>query len=822
MFFGHRLILPVLAVVVAFGLSACKTAEERAEEHYQSALTLAAEEDYDRAMVALRNVFELDGNHREARRMMADILLNERGNRQQAYRQYLRLAEQYPDDLEARIALAQIAFSATNWEELDRHGARAAELAPDDPRVVPLSTARTYRAAVLANDMPARRAAADTARRLLDDQPDNMVLRSVVIDALLRGGDLQGAMTEINQMLDRDPGNILYHQQRLNILAELGDLDGLEQQLRTMIAQFPDDTVHKATLLRFYLSREKLDAAEAFLRELVADAPEDDPTAKGDLIRFLAEYRSIAAAKEEISATIGTVADPLPFLIIDAGLDFASGAGSAAVATLETALDAHGASPQAQTARVTLARMLATMGNEVGARARVEDVLAEDPSNAEALKLRAGWLIADDQADEAISALRTALDRSPEDAAAMSLMADAYIRSGRPQLARDFRALAVDASGNAPAESIRYARLLMGDASYLPAEDILISSLRLNADNPDLLLTLGQLYLEMEDYARAQQVVATLRRIGTETTAAAANRVEAELINRQSGRDDALAFLEGLATRSDAALADRIALVRARIRSDDAAGALDMAQAIAADAPDNDELQFLVGTTQALAGELDASADTFSALLEAEPRRPTVWLALSQLAQRQGDRDRARDLVDTALGHLPDDARLLWAKASFLEQDGDIDGAIAIYEDLYAQNSGAMVVANNLASLLSTYRDDAESLERAWTVARRFSDTTFPEVQDTYGWILHRRGDSAAALPYLEAAAQALPGEPLAQYHLGQVYAALDRPGDALAQFQRTVSLAGPGDTRPQIVTARREIQTLLDSGVSPTEGAAN
>lgn len=821
MFLRNRLILSVLAVTLSLGLAACKSAEERAEEYYQNALTLAAEDDYDRAIVALRNVFELDGSHREARRMMAGILLDERGNRQQAYSQYLRLAEQYPDDLDARVALAQIAFAATNWEELERHGAQAAELAPDDPRVVPLSTARAYRAAVLANDVTARRDAADAARTLLTDQPDNMVLRSVVIDDLLRGGDLRGAMTEIDLMLQRAPDNILYHQQRLNILAELGDMDGLEQQLRVMITQFPDDTVHKATLLRFYLARDELDAAETFLRDLVADAPADDPTAKGDLIRFLAEYRTIAAAKEEISATVATVADPLPFLIIDAGLDFARGAGSAAIATLENAIDAHATSPQVQTARVTLARMLVATGNEVGARARIEQVLAEDATNAEALKLRAGWLTADDRTEEAIAALRTALDSTPDDAQAMTLMADAYIRSGRPQLARDFRALAVDASGNAPAESIRYAQMLINDESYLPAEDILISSLRLNAENPDLLLALGRLYLEMEDFPRTQQVVATLRRLETTAADAAANGIEAERINRQSGRDDALAYLEELANRSDADQTARIALVRARISSGDIEGALAQALDMTAANPENDDLRFMAATTQALAGDLEAAEATFRALLATDPGRTPVWLELSQLAQRKGDRDAAKAVIDEALAQLPDVPSLLWAKASFLEEDGDIDGAIAIYEDLYAQNSGALVIANNLASLLSTYRDDAESLERAWTVARRFSDTSFAPVQDTYGWILHRRGDSAGALPYLESAAAGLPDDPLAQYHLGQTYAALDRPADALAQFQRAVTLAGPGDTRPQIATARQQIQTLLDAAQNDTaEGA--
>ena len=64
-------------------------------------------------------------------------------------------------------------------------------------------------------------------------------------------------------------------------------------------------------------------------------------------------------------------------------------------------------------------------------------------------------------------------------------------------------------------------------------------------------------------------------------------------------------------------------------------------------------------------------------------------------------------------------ANILWAKASRLERAGDIDGAIDIFEALYANNSSSIVVANNLASLITTYRDDAESLERAWSIARR-------------------------------------------------------------------------------------------------------
>ena len=141
---------------------------------------------------------------------------------------------------------------------------------------------------------------------------------------------------------------------------------------------------------------------------------------------------------------------------------------------------------------------------------------------------------------------------------------------------------------------------------------------------------------------------------------------------------------------------------------------------------------------------------------------------------------------------LPDAPDLLWAKASYLERDGDIAGAIAIYEGLYARNSGSAIVANNLASLLVTYRDDPQSLDRAEVIGRRLKGTDVPAFQDTYGYIQFRRGNLTEALAYLEPSAAGLPNDPLAQFHLGEVYAALDRPSDALAQMRRALDLAGP------------------------------
>jgi cellulose synthase operon protein C len=116
------------------------------------------------------------------------------------------------------------------------------------------------------------------------------------------------------------------------------------------------------------------------------------------------------------------------------------------------------------------------------------------------------------------------------------------------------------------------------------------------------------------------------------------------------------------------------------------------------------------------------------------------------------------------------------------------------------------LVANNLASLLSTFRNDAESLDRAFRIGRRFRGTDDAAFQDTYGWILVRRGDLDEALTYLEPAAAALAEEPLVQYHLGMAYLGAERWDEAIERLERAIDLAGPDSTLPQIATAQEAL----------------
>ena len=798
-----------LAFVIVLALVGCKSDAERADEYFRSGMELLESGDTDRALVQFRNVFELDPAHIETRQAMAEHFM-EQGNPRAAYGQYLAIAEQYPENFEARRALAELAFAASSWDEFERHGTVAIEMSPEDPRVQAIDLGLKYRAAALDEDDPALQALVAPTEALLTTLPDSMILNNLLIDSYVRDGALGKALDQIDVLIALDPGNRQLYTRRLALLAQMQDLPEIETQLRAMVEQFPGDNEVYGMLLQYYVSQQKMEEAEAFLRE-IANPTDEDPELFLSLIQFVTQVRGEEAARVEIERAIAENPKPNRFKAMLAMLDFQAGAQDAAIAEMEAILaDADQTDPVNQAIKVTLARMLGGTGNQVGARQLVEEVLAQNPSNVDALKMQASWQLQADETDAAIANLRIALDTAPEDVQVMNLMYEAYTRTGETDLARDYLALAVEASGNAPDPSLRYARALMGEDRLRPAEDVLLSALRQNARNVDLLSLLGQLYLRMEDIPRATQVVDTLRRIDTEQTRTIANGLQAEILSREGGTEEAMTFLENLAAGEDADLRDRLILLRARLQVGETEEALQLAQELVAENPENLNLKQALATTQIVAGDLEGAQANYRAITDAAPDRAVnAWLQLVRIANRQGTPDEADAIIEEALAATDRNPNILLAKANRLEGVGDIDEAITIYEELYAKNSGALVIANNLASMLVTYKEDAESLERAWTIGRRLRDVDNPAVQDTYGWILFRRGAVEEALPYLEKSAAGLTEDPLVQAHLGFAYAALERNEIALEQLQKAVDLAGPADTRAQIEKARAEITRL-------------
>ena len=798
--FLRRLRLIAALFVAITLLAACDSAEERAEAHFQAGMALLEEGDVDRALIEFRNVFKLNGQHKEARLTFAR-LQRERGNISGAYGQYLRLIEQYPDNLEGRRALAEMALETGQWDEVERHGAAAARLAPEDLRIQSINNALAYSNAISQNDIAAIDDTLDTARALIHADPEIVTARQVLIDHLVRNRDWHDAIEEIDATLAIDPEIDSLYAIRLGALKELNRPADIEAQLRQMAERFPDDEGVKQMLVQTLIDHQNLDAAEQFLRAEVAQNSEDHMIVQR-LIVFLDQYRSASEAISEVDRIIAQGgANTARYKALRAILKFRAGEVQTAIDEMDALLRDAERTIETREIEVEFARLLFQADDPVRARALIEAVLEEDPTQVDALKFKAAWLIDEDGTGEAIVLLREALSQTPRDPQLMTLMARAHERNGNQELMGEMLALAVETSQRAPQESLRYARYLSARGDLKIAESVLLDALRLAPDSADLLMALGKLYLQMEDWGRLEAVIRTIDDLDGPETVGMANQLRAEMLTAQRRTDDLKSFLSELANNPDFKLPAEIALVRTMLAQQNIGGALARLDLLLEETPDSLPLRYVKALSLAADQKNEEAEVLYRSILDDHPEATDVWISLYALLIDTNAPEQAAQVLSDALDAQPESFKLLMIRAANYELDGEIEMAISVYEKLYELNSQSPVVANNLASLLTTHRSDDESLQRAFTLARRLRGTRDPIFQDTYGWIAYRLGNYEEALQYLEPAAAKLPDQPLVLYHLAKTYVALDRQEDALRTFENAASVVEGLDDQPNFTS---------------------
>jgi tetratricopeptide (TPR) repeat protein len=779
-------------------LAACDSPEERAESHYRRGLELLADGNDIGARIEFRNALQQNRGHAAARLEFARALAAA-GDVHGAIGHYLRVVEQDDRNGPAHLELVQLAVSATDHHTASRHARRAFELMPEDP------LARAYMATVEFREGD-RAAAVAMAEAVLAEAAGNIPARFVLIADRMERDDFGGALALADAALALAPDSRDLNLARLSALEEIGNAEAVGLQLQRMEGLFPDDREISQTLVGWHLARSDADAAVGVLRGIAARDP-TDPQGHLNVAQLLLQTKGPAAARAELRGLVETQPDPAPFLRALAQLDFADGRQAEAIAALRALTEDRDPNSAAADLQITLAAMLLQTGQGEEAAALVDTVLAGDDRHVEALKLRARRFIAADRPERALQDLDVALTEAPHDPEIMTIMAAAHAREGAHDLVGRRLARAVEAAAFAPGESLRYARFLLSDSRPGPAESTLLDALRRAPENLELLGALGHTHVSRGDGPRARQVVETMRGLGGPDATRSANALELSILQAEGRADDIVAMLDRLEDAGD--VGARLGLARAHLAVGDTAAARAKLAPVLEEDPTSMAGRLLLAQTNAAEGETRAAEKLYRDLVAEAPPEAAAYEGLFTLLAGDGRADEARAVLEAGLAATGRNGPLLNRMVEVLVADGDFAGAIAILEELYARDSSDVAVANNLASLISTYRDDDESIERAFQVARRLRGTRNPFFQDTYGWILTRRGDSRQALNYLEPAAAELTDDPLTQVHLGMTYFALERWNEARAALARGVDAAGPDSRLPQIAQARERIAEI-------------
>jgi len=807
-----RPLMPALMLSTALLVAGCESAEDRAESYYQSALSLMAEGDEERALIELRNVFEYDGFHQEARLLYADTLL-ERGQTQQAYSQYLLLVEQYPNTPEVRLKLAELAVLISNWDEARRHGTAALALVPDDPRARALGATLDYQQAFIDNNEQGKTEAVDIARAVLIDAPDSLIARRLVIEELLNSDTPSDAISEIDTVLSQDPMLLEFHITKLQLLVTAGREEEAGAQLTEMYRLFPEEPEVRASIVQWSIVQGDMERTEALLREMagpITAAPDGHVA----LLQFLEQVKGPEAAIAELDILIAAN-EGTEHLDTYRGMRtvniFNQGEQARAISELQDIVETASPSIQTRRLKIVLSQLMVQTNDIVGARSLVEEVLAEDGANVDALKMRAGWRLAGDDPDGAISDLRVALGQAPRDPGILTLMGEAHLRTGQMALAGERFARAVEASGSTADTAMRYARFLLGQGERRTALQVLSDARRAAPGNLDVLGLLADIYLADQNWAELANIRQELMRSDLPQAQDLATSLQTAVLMSQNRTDEALDLLRTTLEGASNEASAQIVIISTQLRSGRVEEARVTMDAALAASPDDPGLQMLNGSLLSVEGDLDGAEAVIRGVVEAYPTEQTPTVLLYGLLNAQGRGDDAIEALDTVLAANPMALQALVPRAALHERAGEFAEAIALYDAFYSQDNRDIRVANNLASLLSSYSDDPADLERARNIGRRLGPIQNPAVQDTFGWIAYQQGNYAEALDALEPAAAGLPDEPVVQFHLGMVYAALDRKDPAIEALTRALQL-GEGRNLPQMAVARETLEALQAS----------
>jgi cellulose synthase operon protein C len=784
-------------------LAACDSAEERAQKHFERGMELLEQGEAKKAQLEFRNVIRLDDRNVEARYQYARILHDQKDLRG-AVGQYLAVLELKPDYFEARVSLAEIYLIAGRQEavlEAEKQIDEALRIRSDDGEAQAIKATVDYKLGNVDK-------AVDLAGQVLEADPANVTARLVLIARQLDSKQNAEAFEEVETGLGHDPENLSLNVIKLGLLERLDRDDEVGAQLARMVDVFPDNLKFRETYARWLNSNDDPAGAEAQLREIAARRP-NDPDAALQVVRFIGATRGADAARKELTAMVEAPDSKIEYELALASLDYSEGKPDDAAGRLQKIIDREGENAEGDKARIELARVHLREKRPEAANALVDEVLAHDPKNEAALTLRGARYIDEDKPEEAIRDLRAALDADPGNVLVLMKLAQAYERNGSRELALERLAQATQASSYRPEVARRYARTLIDAGKTDIAENVLLESLSRNPQDRDLTIALAGIRLDKRNFVSALQIADALMKADPNDEVAA--RIRAAAYAGQKRYDESIAVLSAAAERDgDGDAATMISLVRTYLSAGDPEKAEQYLNEVIERDPGNAEARILLGSVHSAQGNSEEAEAAFRAAIEVDPTSADAYASLARLYRTVGrieDADQViRQGLDAATGN---DEMLRLSLAMRHEQEGRFDEALKEYGILYERNPESIVVANNYASLLAEHRaDDQEQLERAFAIAKRFRDTKQPYLQDTYGWLLHLRGDDERAMASLKEAAEALPGNAQVQYHAGVVYAALGQTQQARAHLQRAIELA---DLRPfaKVAEAKQALEAL-------------
>ena len=770
-----------LALLLVMFVAGCGSPEERAQGYYESGMALIEKKDDLEARKELLKAVKYKSDKVEVWRALAGI--DERTKATSLFLDLRRIVELDPNDLNARLRLARIMVGGGAAEA----ALRVVDAANEGDK--PNAELHALRAIILlrTND---NAGAVREAQRAYEIDSTNVDAISLLASKKAADGDPDGALKLLDSVPAAASDETRITLQKIDAYARKKDLAKAEELLRKLIEQNPKEGAYRAQLLQLLLAQRKFVEAEKEFRARAEANPTDSKIGL-DLVRFLAATKGADAARAELEARVKAGGDDFDYQIALAELNQGQNRAAEAVEAMQKLANTAATPDKKLAAQVKLAELHIAKNDRAAAEPLIADILSKDRRNGGALRLRAALSIDKGQFDSAISDLREALNDQPKSVELLSLMAVAYERSGKGELADRQYADALKSSNANPDIVLRYVAFLQRKGDAARAEEILTDAANRNSGNLQIWSSLAQVKLSRQNWSGALAIADAIGRV--DQGRVIAEQIRAAALAGQNKIEESVAALEAAHKAGPDALQPALALASAYVKQGKPDKASTLLQAISDKFPANAQLLVFLGQAKLAEKKNDEALQSFKKAVAQQPKEPAGYTALNDFYMQRKDYDAAEKALKAGLAELPGNVAFRLSLASLQIIRGNSNVAISQYEAILQDQPNSLVAINNLVSLLLDNRSDKPSLERAFELSEKLKSSNVPQFQDTLGWAQFKRGDVKGAIATLEPAVAGASNLAAVHYHLGMSYAADGQTQKAAERFKTALSLEPDG-----------------------------
>jgi len=748
-----RLAVMPLALAVLLVSGACNRDPKVVSKRYvDSGVKYFEKQKYKEASLMFRQAIAKDRKNGEAyyRLALTELKL---GQPTAAYRSLLRAVELQPENVDAKVKLADLCLLGYMADRqrrpkqlLDEARKQAAEILKADPKSFAGLRLQGYLALTDGN--------AAEALKFFEQANASKPFQQDVVLTLVQLLAARDRFSEAEKLAkdmiahDKAYGQI-YDILYLEYMKRKRTADA-EAVLKTKIENNPRNVRCRIQLAGHYAALQRPQDMEAALSEVVS-RPQDFPLGLREVGDFYFRLNQLDQALKYYEQGI-------------------------------SADKAHKADYQKR-----MVEILVQQGKRAEASQLVEAVLKENPKDSEAVAMRAALSLeggSRDQIERAIADLQSVLTSSPNNPVVRFNLGRAYLAKGDLEQARlQFQDAIKKRPDYIPARlSLGSLLLLKGDFSG--ALNLANETLQIAPANLTARLIRTSALSALGDGARTRQELTEITRLYPRSRDA---QFQLGLLNFQEKKyKEAEQIFARL--RESAPLDPRGAILLAEtyLAQGKNAAALELLQKEVEKNPNRDELRLNLANVALRTANYDLATRELSTLIQRNPKNASLYVQLGATYRAAGDYKTALEQFKKARDIAPDNATANLEYALMLEATGQSAAARPIYEQVVKIQPDNAVALNNLAFMMA---ENGENLDQALTLAQRAKQRlpNDANVADTLGWIYIKKNLSDNAIQIFRELVQKNPTHVTWRYHLAM---ALYQKGDRLG--------------------ARRELETCL------------